>query len=68
MLVVFCRYKLERTNVAGVVVNMKRLLRSCDNVEARYRLTLSLGFTDVTQELLRGEAAMFLKDVIGIDG
>lgn len=43
---------------------MKKLLSYCTDMQLTYKLASELGMTDLVQDLLKGDAAPYLKDTV----
>ncbi len=59
-----CRLRLEQQKPKHAMTAMKKLLSYCTDMQLTYKLASELGMTDLVQDLLKGDAAPYLKDTV----
>jgi len=60
------RFKKESTKTSKMISNMKQLLELVDDVQLKYELANELEFNDVAMDMLRGENAYYLQDILHV--
>lgn len=58
------RYQKLTPKLENSMKHIRLLLNLCPNIKVKYSLALELGFSDMASELLMGEGAPYLQDLI----